>query len=405
MAIPWHGPDMRYFAILLGLLLWAGPVRAQESAACAALVSAMGGGMQARFLPSYPTSADPALKDAAFLYDNAVAAIALTGCGRRDLGARIGDAILRALAQDRHWRDGRLRNAYLAGVVDAEPVKLPGWYDARQDRWVEDRYQVSSDTGNLAWAMLALLALDDDAADRRYRDGAARIGRFLLRWQTSGTPGGFTVGTLGHEPAPLAPPWKSTEHNTDLAAAFTGLVQTDGPRWREPAAAAARFVAAMWDEGCRCLSVGTGADGATPNRFLALDAQVWPLLALPHPAARRAQIITTVRARLAAEGGYTYGAAARGFWSEGTAQMALLLRLAGEEKEAAGLMRALGAQRSTGGYYNAAAATLDTGFASDSDPKQARHYFRLPHLGATAWVALAEQSFNPFTRRRALPQR
>ena len=69
------------------------------------------------FLPSYPTVESGPLHGAAYLYDNAVAAIALVGCGERDKARRIGAAILWAIDNDRTWHDGRLRNAYAAGVV------------------------------------------------------------------------------------------------------------------------------------------------------------------------------------------------------------------------------------------------------------------------------------------------
>lgn len=396
---------MRLWTLLLGLSLWAAAAQAQEGApACAALARAMGDAPGARFLASYPTSTDPAIKDAAFLYDNAAAAIALVGCGERAKAARIGDAILLTLAHDRYWRDGRLRNAYLAGRMAAEPVKLPGWWDKKQNRWVEDRYQAGSDTGNMAWTMLALLALDEGAPDGRYRDGAAKIGAWLARWRSTTGPGGFTGGALGHEPEPVTQAWKSTEHNADLAAAFSALARRgDKAPWDGHGAAAARFVRAMWNDVCRCFAAGTGADGITPNPLLALDAQVWPLLAMPHDAAQRMHVIGTAQTRLSNGEGFSYSEAAGGFWTEGTAQMALLLRLSGEEKNAGMLMRAIEDQRSESGFYNAADATLATGLAVEADPSQTRHYFRMPHLGATAWVALAQQRFNPFTYRRALP--
>ncbi len=389
--------------VVTGVALCATQARAQQTApACAALVRAMGKDAQPRFLVSYPTSAEPALRETAFLYDNAAAAIALVGCGARASAARIGDAMLAALARDRHWQDGRLRNAYRAGAVAGGAAALPGWWDAGENRWVEDRYQAGSDTGNMAWAVLALLALDDGAADRRYRDGAVRIGAWLLR-QRSAT-GGFTGGALGHEPSPDALPWKSTEHHADLAAAFGGLARATGePRWRTAQDDAVRFVRAMWRADCGCFAAGTGADGVTRNPLLALDAQVWPLLALRESAARRAQVVAMVRARLSGGGGFSYSETARGFWTEGSAQMALLLRLSGAAASATDLLRTIGSQRHADGWYNAAAATLETGFAADADPSQARRYFRLPHLGATAWVALAQTGFNPFTRRRTLP--
>jgi hypothetical protein len=76
------------------------------------------------FLPSYPTVESGPLHGAAYLYDNAVAAIALVGCGEQDKAYRIGSAILWAIDNDRTWHDGRLRNAYAAGVVANGPVKI-----------------------------------------------------------------------------------------------------------------------------------------------------------------------------------------------------------------------------------------------------------------------------------------
>src|SRR4051794_1612558 len=46
------------------------------------------------FLPSYPTVESGPLHGAAYLYDNAVAAIALVCCGEQDKAYRIGSAIL-----------------------------------------------------------------------------------------------------------------------------------------------------------------------------------------------------------------------------------------------------------------------------------------------------------------------
>ena len=40
-------------------------------------------------------------------------------------------------------------------------------------------------------------------------------------------------------------------------------------------------VGAMWRPRCGCFAVGTTEDGKTRNLYLALDAQTWPLLAIP----------------------------------------------------------------------------------------------------------------------------
>ncbi|PKU24388.1 hypothetical protein CWS72_12145 [Telmatospirillum siberiense] len=355
------------------------------------------------FLASYPTAAEGPLHGAAFLYDNAAAAIALVGCGRTGEARRIGDAILLALDNDRFWHDGRLRNAYAAGAADAKPLKLSGWWDPARGQWLEDRYQVGSDVGNMAWAMLALLALDRDGAGAAYAAGAERIGRWVAGMRDERGGGGYTGGTFGHEPSPEALRWKSTEHNTDLAAAFTRLEESTGrAMWRERAEQANAFVRSMWDGKCGCFAAGTGEDGVTRNPILALDAQVWPLLALAGGNRRYAAAVPTVEGRLSVQNGFAYGEARDGIWTEGTAQMALLYSLSGRDTRA--IFGAIGTLRAPDGYFYATnTQALPTGFMLQTDPTKPRLYYRLPHLGATAWIALAERRFNPFTGTTALP--
>lgn len=387
-------------------LVWfaAAPARAAQPDACATLT----GQMAARpagavFLPSYPTAKDVALKDAAYLYDNAVAAVALVGCGNAGQARRIGDAILFALEHDRFWKDGRLRNAYLAERVAASPVKLVGWWEAKQNVWAEDRYQVSSDSGNMAWAILALLAMHQAGGDTKYLDGAARIGTMLLRWQSGAK--GFTGGALGHEPKPQVLTWKATEHNTDIAAAFTGLARATGDKqWAARAGSAEQFVESMWLAPCRCFAAGTGLDGVTPNPLLALDAQLWPLMALPGVAARHGDVTGTVQKKLGQSGGLAYSEGSRGLWTEGTAQAALYFKLAGDAAAAGKYEAAVRGMRQKDGSYLASSTTASTGFRMESDPTQPRQYFRIPHLAALAWAALAERGYNPFTRAASLPR-
>jgi hypothetical protein len=76
------------------LALWPAATHAADGA-CEGLIAAMGpadGGPV--FLPSYPAAEPGPLHQAAFLYDQALAAIALIGCGEPKQAARIGDAIL-----------------------------------------------------------------------------------------------------------------------------------------------------------------------------------------------------------------------------------------------------------------------------------------------------------------------
>lgn len=370
---------------------------------CEVLAGQVGASSGPAFVVSFPTAPPGPLKDAAFLYDNAVAAIALVGCGRVDQARRIGDAILFALDHDRFWHDGRLRNAYRAGPVD--PLKLPGWWDNQRQAWLEDRYQVGSDSGNMAWAMLALLALDQAGAGPAYRTGAERIGLWVAERQDHRGAGGFTGGTFGHEPSPTDNLWKSTEHNTDLAAAFHRLAQVTGnPSWRDRAAEAARFVEAMWDPARDCYATGTTEDGVTVNPIVALDAQAWPPLALPQAASHSANLLAVLDRRVRDGTGFAYSDSRGGVWTEGTAQTALLLALTGRTADAGKLMAVIEAQRAPeGGYYATSVERLPTGFALQTDPSQPRLYFHLPHLAATAWAALASTRFNPFTGTRDLP--
>ncbi|HWU54725.1 MAG TPA: hypothetical protein VN175_04425 [Rhizomicrobium sp.] len=356
-----------------------------------------------KFLASFPTVKSGPLQDAAFLYDNAVAAIALVACGNPNAAAQIGDAMLAALDRDRFWHDGRLRNGYLAGPVGPGPVKLAGWWDAKQNMWVEDRYQVGSDNGNMAWAILALLALDRATADGKYRNGAIRIGTWIKQWRSEIPPGGFTGGTFAHEPVPISEKWKSTEHNTDLTAAFTRLARATGDKgWMVEARAAQEFVRAMWRPECGCFAVGTTEDGKTRNLYLALDAQTWPLLAIPDAAIRYKE--AAAPARLRDGDGFAYSEAKEGVWTEGTAQVALLLELSGHSDMAENLLTAVDAMRAPdGSYYAASTRELPTGFMLETDPTQPRQYFHIAHLAAASWAAIAQQRYNPFTGAKSLP--
>jgi len=357
------------------------------------------------FLPSYPTAQTSALKGTAFLYDNSLATIALVACGEREKASRIGDAILVALNHDRYWHDGRLRNAYLAGPVGAGEVKLPGWFDARLNRWSEDAYQVGSDNGNIAWTILALLSLDRPGHDRRYRDAAVRIGAWITRWHSSLGAGGFTGGTFDEEPVPKIQSWKSTEQNSDLAGAFTVLAEATGDKtWLQQAQSAKQFVHAMWDVNCKCFDAGTEEDGTTRNRFVALDAQIFPLLALPGAAIHYAAAITTANTRLRDGPGFSYGEARGGMWTEGTEQAALFMELSARKTEARNLIRVAQTMRTPDGNYYAASTTqLPTGLKLDTDPSQSRRYFRLAHLAPLSWAAIVERRYNPFTHKSTLP--
>jgi len=379
--------------LLSGLVFAAGPARADGCATLAARVAAEPGGGPV-LLRSFDGVADhPALATAAFTYDNALAAIALTACGRPAEARRIGAAL--ALAA----RAGRLRNAYRAGL-QPNPPPPNGWWEAAQGRWVEDAYQVGSSSGVVAWAGLALLTLGGP----EFRDAAAGLGRWLEAETTDRRgAGGFLGGIDGEGAGQRRLTWKSAEHQTDLIALFAWLGRVGAPgAWPASEAAARRMLDALWDADSGHFLVGTLEDGVSLNRANSgLDAQMWPsLLPGARPDWRRA-LAYAERAH-GVEGGFSFAADRAGLWSEGTAQAALSYRAAGQEAKATALLATLARQVSPGGYLWATPQErLPTGLAIGPDSRSADFfYFHWPHLGATAWAVLAEQGWNPFTGRR-----
>ncbi|MDR7038605.1 hypothetical protein J2X36_003375 [Methylobacterium sp. BE186] len=380
---------------------------------CAALASAVdtAGGKEGGpvFLVSYRPGPDqqalpPALRQSAFTYDNALAAIALTACGAREPARRIGDALLQALDQDRTFHDGRVRNAYRAGPLEAGPPALPGWWDTRQKLWAEDAYQDGTATGNVAWAALALLTLDQDSPDRRYRAGAER----MLGWITANTrdqrePAGFSGGVDGFDPSQTKLQWKSTEHNLDVHALAAWLLRLNGSAESAEAARIARgFLDAAFAQGPGLFRLGTRPDGSLqPLEHLALDTQLWPLLGVATPPDAWRRAIAGAQERLAVPGGFDFNEDRDGLWVEGTAQAALTLKALGRTGDARSLLATLSGQVSPSGYLFAAREPrITTGIAiGPASPEPDFFYHRRPHLGATAWGALAALGWNPFTGR------
>jgi hypothetical protein len=102
------------------------------------------------------------------------------------------------------------------------------------------------------------------------------------------------------------------------------------------------------------------------------------------------------------EGGFDFNDDRDGVWVEGTAQAALAYRAVGRKADADRLFADLLQDVSPGGFLWATrSAILTTGLAIGPESKTADFlYYRRPHLGATAWAALAAQGWNPFTGAR-----
>lgn len=359
----------------------------------------------------------PALTGAAFTYDQALAVTALVACNDAARAARIGDALVLAIRHDRHFQDGRLRNAYRAGPVEDGKPAVHGWWDAAAARWFEDPYQAGSASGNVIWAALALLTLEQATGKAGYGDAAVAAMRFVETLRDEhGVGGGF----FGFEPQPTRYGWKSTEHNLDAVAAYRWLAsrQPDVAAWRDGAVAARTFVDRAWSAEAGRFFTGTGIDGVTFERKTsALDVQVWPLLAVADPPQAWQRALRWIDQKHAIRGtdivagtnpirGYDFNDDLDGIWIEGSAQVALAQRAAGQNAASDRLLRQIGRHRSPGSLSlaavpnDAAADRISTGFASDPAAPADIVYYRRGHLGATAWLVLAQQRWNPFSGKR-----
>ena len=382
----------------------AAPAKELAQKSCATLAARVDDvpGRGPLFLRSYdnsyapgPTS-EPALSTAAFTYDNALAIMALTACGRQDRALRIGEALLDAVSLDRAGWKGRLRNTYRAGAQKQRPIPPNGWWDAVGNHWGEDPYQVGTATGNVAWAGLALLTLAESTGQSRFRDGAEELARWVIEHTRDPRgPGGFNGGLQGFDDAPQPLTWKSTEHNTDLVALFGWL----GGDFAGPEREARAFLDRLWTAGGDRFPIGTGPDGVTVSTSTSgLDAQLWPQMLPKAPESWRAALSYAERAH-GADGGFDFNDDRDGMWVEGTAQAALAYRVVGRRADADRLFGELLKEISPGGYlYATRPQVLSTGLAIGPDSKTDDFlYYRRPHLGATAWAALAALGWNPFT--------
>jgi len=337
-------------------------------------------------LNSFIVDAGPALSDfdvtqanAAYVYDNALAGLALLVSGDRNNADRIGAALELAQNHDRFWKDGRLRNAYQAGSMSA-PAKLPGWWDVQAKAWREDPYQVGSQTGPMAWAMLLWAALGQT-------DAANRAGDWLddqLR-ASQGYYGGF----YGFEPSPLRLTWQSTEQNTDLFSVFRKLKRMDDENH------ARIFVERMFDSKSGQFNAGTTPDGSI-NPLLAADAGIWPYLSgigQPNSA------LTAVH-QLRNGKGIGFSGASRGIWLEGTAFASLALENSNPVLAAAFLETVEGNISPSGYVFATVSDSLSTGLTvgpslQPHTPEKPFNYYRRPALAPTAWAVLAGLEVNP----------
>jgi len=375
-----------------------------------------------RFIRSYVLKEDDSdeLRNTSFVYDDVLALLAfLASNDIPDLerARLIGQAISYAMDHDRYFDDGRLRNAYQAGDLwlpdgwnphgRPNTVRLPGWWDQNTQIWYEDKYSVSTHTGNMAWAIIGLLSLYEKTGQETWLTHAIRLGNWIeANCKDHSGPGGYTGGYQGWEATENNPSgqtkltWKSTEHNIDIYVAFSRLYSHTGEdKWKNGAEHALRFVKAMWNEQEGHFWTGTGADGVTINKdSVPVDIQAWAVMAIGPEYARGLQW-AEMHCRLDDNGftGFDFNNDRDGVWFEGTAHMALAYKIAGDHEKAAFYLTQLEkAQREapngdSKGIVAASSDNVSTGF-------DWRYNARL-HIGATAWFIFAERGYNPYWNR------
>ena len=384
-----------------------------------------------RFLVSYETilstnSFDTVERNAAFVYDNAVAMIALSAAGDRFHARTIETAMLYGQSHDRFFSDQRLRNAYQGGDIALPPgwlpnnrpstMRMPGWYDAGRSNWFEDEAHVSSNTGNIAWAMLALLYSYETTHNPADKVAVERLGRWVIHntWDADGQ-GGFTAGYDGWENGNSSNCasgvyvsgqckllYKSTEHNIDLYSAFSRLFVADhGREWRQAAQHAKAFFLSMWDPTEGKFWTGTLDDGVTARTdVIPVDIQAWAIAALGSEAQPYLAALQYVEAHHKTAHGYGFkqngnNSCGDNSWFEGTSQVALAYLLAGDATKWQSILDEVHAEQGqTGAVPATDGQCLNTGFLlSDGQPWE---YYPRAHVGATAWLSLAENGVNPF---------
>ena len=372
---------------------------------------------------------DSGLTDIGFVYDNALAIIALLAGGDVNRARAIGDALLWAQNNDLDHSDGRLRQAYHANTFvlydEAKKRNFPHW------GW-EFGFGIST-VGDMAWAGIALAQLARRTRQPSYLTGALRIGDWIEARRSTTGLGGYTFGER-----PGFEGYKSSEHNIDVYAFFLLLADLTGQRaWRTRAQHAWGFLEKVWNADDGYFWTGSN-DGSTINKLgtqLPLDVQTWSWLAarrgtyaeaLDWAATNLAVTDTPQRKNSELTGnlklsGVSFASGSLqadteapiddyhgnpdtgAVWFEGTAQLALSLRdrhRGRDESDADELLAQIRtAQRELGGGQTFGGKEISGGIVAASSPLNTGFsfgYYQHLHTGATSWYVMAASRTNPY---------
>lgn len=433
-VIPLKGADMSYIVCGFGYVLndtmdgnadnvfyldeirFTGDIRSAEKAPV--------------MLRSYDTE-NIYIRNVAFSYDNALAAMAFLSEGKKEEAKEILDAFVYAVENDRAGlsEEGaepdadvsgagraanpkRVRNAYASGDISSWPgwdsgARLPGWYDNDDGQWYEDRYQVGGNVGNTSYVALALTQYYHAYGEEKYLDTACSLMDWVIdRCSDEGVgfTGGFDGWEEGDPPTVYPFTYKSIEHNIDAYAVFSALYDaTEEERYKEAAESAKKLIESMYDREKGLFMTGTLEDGITPNTsVVVLDAQVWCAMALGDDFKPYQDALKVVETMKTEEGGYPFCLENKngGWWAEGTSYTALMYRGLGDSRKYSEAMDALSNIQLDSGLFPAATNDhLSTGMdLFDGSPWE---YSTDPHIAPTAWFIMAANGYNPYVMQDA----
>jgi hypothetical protein len=365
-------------------------------------------------------SIDIGNKNTVYTYDNALKLIAdlmlynTTSVKQYLIDAKLtGDAFIYAINNDRYFNDGRLRNAYMSGELKHYDgtVRMPGWWDENTNTWYEDKGLVSTSTGNVAWAGLALASLYEVTLNDEYLNGAEILANWCI--DKTATDYGFTGGFVGWGLSGQdSLTWKSTEHNIDLYALFTRLYWlTSDSNYYNASENAKNFVLSMWNQAKNHFWTGTDSTGININTdVIPLDIQMWYTMAFQDTVSQYILGIDWGKQNcyLVNYNSFNYSSPISGFdfdtdldgiWFEGSSQAALANKMIGNEIFAEDVLYHVEYVQNhridpllyncnNKGIVASDHNHLSTGFDWE--------FHNRLHIGATCWYIFAKLGYNPY---------